>query len=61
MTRVLDRLEDVDLLHHLALGALLLNLVLVCGLDSNELPGQPMQAKIDFAKRALAEYLAYFI
>ena len=44
MTRVLDRLEDVDLLHHLALGALLLDLVLVCGLDGYELPGQPMQA-----------------
>ena len=61
VTRVLYRLQYVDLLHHLALRTLLLYLVFIRRLYRHELPGQAMQAKIYLTKGAFSKNLADFV
>lgn len=58
MARVLDRLQNVDLLHHLALSALLFDVVLSSRLDRDESTRQPVQAQVHLAEGALAKNLA---
>ena len=43
MTRMLDRFDDVDLLHHLALCALLSHLIFVARFNGDELARQTVQ------------------
>ena len=54
---VSQRLEDVDFVHDLLLLRLLLHEVHVDALDGHELPGQPVEAEIDFSEGTFAQHL----
>lgn len=61
VTYMLQTLQNVDLLLHLFLHALLFDLVLVRGLDGHEFPSKAVQSEVDFTERALAQDPADFV
>ena len=61
MTSVLNHLQNFDLLHHLALCALFLDLIFVRRLDGGQLSGQTMKTEIDFAECTFPEDLPNFV
>jgi len=51
-----QRLQNIDLIHNLLLLRLLLHKIHVDTLDGHELPGQPMQSKVNFSESTFTKH-----
>ena len=61
MSRVSQGLQDIDLLNHLSLRALLFDEVTICRLDCNQFSSQPVQAKMHLTKCSSTKNPANFV
>ena len=59
--RMPQALQNVDLIHNLFLLRFFLHEIHVDALDSDKLPGQPVQTQVDLAEGTLSKHLTYLV